>query len=212
MFKRVYILYAGGHSKQCIDIFLENGFNILGIFDDKYDGQEIDFYRNTKIIGKINDLDKYLQKCNEYLFCTIGDNNLRYKTIEMYPPPKYNYINCISKSAYISDGSRHNIGIGNYIGAFSEISSDSYVGSFNILNDKSQVMHDNKIGDFNHISCNTTLCGNVSVGNYCFIGASALVNNKIKICDNVTVGSNSTVIRDITDPGTYVGTPTRKIP
>jgi len=35
--------------------------------------------------------------------------------------------------------------------------------------------------------------------------------DKLSICDNTIVGAGSVVIRDINDPGTYVGNPARRI-
>lgn len=211
---KVYILFSGGHAKQCIDIFLENGVQILGLFDQSYlknNQNHIHFYRGTKVIGDIDHLSNFCNGDEEdvYIFCAAGDNTTRKEIVQKYPLSKYKYVNCISKTAYISEGSK--IGIGNYIGIFSEVSSNVKIGDFNILNDKCQVMHDNIIGDFNHISCNTTLCGYVKIISHCFIGACAVVNNKITIGKDIIVGSNSTVIKDVNESGTYAGTPIRRI-
>ncbi len=39
------------------------------------------------------------------------------------------------------------------------------------------------------------------------IGSGAIINQGIRICDDVKIGSGTVVIRDITEPGTYVGVP-----
>lgn len=49
------------------------------------------------------------------------------------------------------------------------------------------------------------------IGKNVFIGAGTVMNASCKIADNVFVGANSYVIKDITDSGTYAGTPIRKI-
>jgi len=43
------------------------------------------------------------------------------------------------------------------------------------------------------------------------MGNNSSVREKINICDNVTIGLNGGVIKNITEPGTYVGTPVKKI-
>jgi serine acetyltransferase len=43
------------------------------------------------------------------------------------------------------------------------------------------------------------------------IGTNAAVLPGINICDNVIIGAGAVVNKDITDPGTYVGVPARKI-
>lgn len=49
------------------------------------------------------------------------------------------------------------------------------------------------------------------VGENCYIGAGVKVMPGIHICNDVTIGANSFVNKDITEPGIYVGNPCRKI-
>ena len=55
------------------------------------------------------------------------------------------------------------------------------------------------------------IAGTVTVGQSTWIGAGAVVSNNLRICDNVMIGAGAVVIRDIEEPGTYVGVPARKI-
>ena len=63
------------------------------------------------------------------------------------------------------------------------------------------------MGDFSHISINVTLAGRVKVGHHVFIGAGSVVRDKITIGDNIIIGAGSTVIHDLLEPGTYLGSP-----
>ena len=212
MNKKLYILYSGGHAKQCIDIFLENDYQILGCFDDYFlkSKKEEEFYRGINIIGSIDD---YLKLYNEnlihknhFVFCCAGDNTIRKTIIDKYKDD--NYINCISKHSYISDTS--NIGIGNYIGVHSKIISNSLIGDFNIVNDGATIMNDCKINDFNHLAPNSSLGGRVKICSYCLIGTNCTVNPNVKICDKVTVGSGGVVLQNIIKEGVYVGVPVKQ--
>lgn len=53
--------------------------------------------------------------------------------------------------------------------------------------------------------------GDIEIGNNVYIGSSCTFNPGIKICDAVTIGSNSSVSRSIKDPGLYVNQPLRRI-
>jgi len=66
-----YILFSGVHSKQCIDIFLDNHIPVLGLLDDNR--SEGIFYRGTHILGKLADLPL---KCSSkaLFFCACGNN------------------------------------------------------------------------------------------------------------------------------------------
>lgn len=48
-------------------------------------------------------------------------------------------------------------------------------------------------------------------GDNVVIGVGTIVVGPIKICDNVMVGAGSLVLKDITEPGVYVGNPLRKV-
>ena len=43
------------------------------------------------------------------------------------------------------------------------------------------------------------------------LATSSNILGNISVCDDVMIGANSLVIRDIVEPGTYVGSPVRKI-
>lgn len=40
-----------------------------------------------------------------------------------------------------------------------------------------------------------------------WIGAGATVSNNITICNDVMIGAGAVVVKDIMEPGTYVGVP-----
>jgi len=49
------------------------------------------------------------------------------------------------------------------------------------------------------------------IGKRCLIGIGAVVSNAVSICDDVIVGAGGVVIKDILEPGTYVGVPVIKV-
>ncbi len=199
----VYLIGTGGHSKQVIDIYLENGCKILGAFDDFKTGL---FYRNIPILGKLEDVEYKISK-DSNIFITFGDNNYR---LELYKKFKnYNFINCVSQRSIISSTCK--LGFGNYIGNFSKIGEDSNIGNFNIFNEGCIIGHDNIIGDFNHISLNSSTGGNVIIGNLNLISIGSSIIPKIKIYDNNIIGSGSVVIKNINFNTKNIGVPSKRI-
>ena len=55
------------------------------------------------------------------------------------------------------------------------------------------------------------LSGDVIIKDQVYIGTNSSVREKISICDNVTIGLNSGVVKNINESGTYVGSPLKKI-
>jgi len=196
---KIFIIGAGGHSKQVIDIFLSKNISIGGIFDDFKEGYH---YRNIKILGKINDLNKLIPK-GENLFITFGDNNYRMNLYKKFQD--YNFPNCIHINSYISDTAK--IGFGNYIGCFAKLGEDCQLGNFNILNEACIVAHDNYIGDYNHLSINVSTGGNVIIGNLNLIGIGASIIPKVIILDNNILGAACLVNQNINFDLKCVGVP-----
>jgi len=198
----IWLIQAGGHSKQCIDIFLDNNYNIKGIFDDYKEGL---FYRNINIIDKITNINEYLHD-GDYIFCCVGDNYRRKEIVEyINKNKKCIWVNCISKLAYISNSVK--LGYGIYIGSYSKILSDTIINNFSILNDGSTITHDNYIDEYTHVASNVSLGGNVTIGKNCLIGMNSVVNPKIVISNNITIGSGSVVTKSIYNSGIYKGVP-----
>jgi acetyltransferase-like isoleucine patch superfamily enzyme len=48
------------------------------------------------------------------------------------------------------------------------------------------------------------------LGNKVYVGSNSSIL-PVSICDDVVIGAGSVVTKDITEPGTYVGNPARKL-
>jgi UDP-3-O-[3-hydroxymyristoyl] glucosamine N-acyltransferase len=51
----------------------------------------------------------------------------------------------------------------------------------------------------------------ITAVNNVYFGTKSSAKQKISICDNVIIGMNSGVVKDINESGTYIGTPCKKI-
>lgn len=51
------------------------------------------------------------------------------------------------------------------------------------------------------------LAGNVTVGRRTWVGIGASVKNGVTICDNCMIGAGAVVVKNISEPGTYIGVP-----
>lgn len=72
------------------------------------------------------------------------------------------------------------------------------------------ISHNSVIGTNNALISGTKIYGSVTTGNNVYI-ASSIIKNQLHIGDNATVGMNSTVIKDVLDGETVVGTPAKKL-
>jgi sugar O-acyltransferase (sialic acid O-acetyltransferase NeuD family) len=117
-------------------------------------------------------------------------------------------LNVFSEHSLLSDSE---LGVGNLILSYSLLEPSSKIGNNNLINCYVGIFHDVVIGDHNEIMPGAKLLGCSSIGSNCRIGSNATILPNVSICDNVIIGAGTVVINDITEPGTYVGVPARKV-
>jgi sugar O-acyltransferase (sialic acid O-acetyltransferase NeuD family) len=85
------------------------------------------------------------------------------------------------------------------------------LGRHSIVNINCTIGHDVTINDFVTINPGVNISGSVSIGSNCNIGSNVVIRNGIKVCDDVVIGAGSVVVKDITEPGIYVGSPSVRL-
>jgi sugar O-acyltransferase (sialic acid O-acetyltransferase NeuD family) len=103
------------------------------------------------------------------------------------------------------------MGEGNIICAGNILTTAITLGSYVHLNLGCTLGHDSIIGDFVTVSPGCHISGNVKIGERVFIGTGAVILEKVSICDDVIIGAGAVVAKSITESGTYVGVPVKKI-
>ena len=197
--KEIIIYGCGGHSRSVADVILFNEPEARLVFVD-------DSARENEEIFGFKVVKSFPQKQHN-CFLAIGDNTKRKKIYDEMK--EANLISVVSKQAYLGHSCK--IGIGCFLGHFCHVGSETIIGSNAILNTAAIVSHEVEIGQYCHIAPNATISGRTKIGDLVFIGVGATVKNKINICSNVIIGAGATVVKDITEPGIYVGTPAKRI-
>lgn len=203
MSKEVIIIGASGHGKVIADIIQLNGNIVKGFLDDneKIQGKLIVGF---PVLGKTEDYVKY-PDC-EFVIA-IGDADIRKRLADSLD---VKWHTAVHPEATVSNLDT-TIGEGTVIMANAVVNPSSRIGRHCIINTGAVVEHDNVLGDFVHISPNATLAGAVTVGKMTHIGVGAAVKQVISITSDCIIGAGTVVIKDITQSGTYVGVPARKI-
>lgn len=190
--KKVLFGY-GGHARE---VAAQIGEKLTHYVDDRYAD------KNTKPISKFNPK-------NELMLVAVGDSKERKKIVNRLPK-NTNYFTFIHPTALIMDDNII-IGKGSFIGAYSIITSNVKIGSHSLLNRSNHIGHDTTCNNFLSMMPNSVISGNVSTGECFYLGTNSSVKEKIKVCDNVTIGLNSGVVKDIHQKGVYGGAPCVKI-
>ena len=200
--KDVIIIGAGGHGKVIADIVLAAGDRLLGFLDDGRIGQKV---LGFPVLGGIQDYVNY--KGAEFVIA-IGNAQIREQIASDLQDVRW--YTAVHPAAVISP-LEVTVGDGTVIMANAVINPGASVGRHCIVNTAAVVEHDNRIGDFVHVSVGAKLAGVVSVGKSTWIGVGAAVKNATSICGGCMIGAGAVVVKDITECGTYVGVPARRI-
>ena len=196
---KIVILGCGGHSRSVADVVLSLNPHVQLVFVDD------NARENEKIYG-FDVFREYPVDNNKY-FIAIGDNETRKSKLEQVGE-KY-IVSIISHRAHRGINSK--IGAGCFVGNYCHIGPDAVVGKNTIINTASLLEHEVIVGDHCHIGPNATVSGRCIIGDLVFVGVGATIIDKVTICSNVIIGAGATVVKDISEPGIYVGTPTRRI-
>lgn len=71
--------------------------------------------------------------------------------------------------------------------------------------------HDTFIDDYSTTECSDMIAGNNIISESCYFGMNSSTKQGVSICKNVIIGLNAGVVKNITKPGTYVGTPSKNL-
>lgn len=200
---RLIIIGAGGHGRVAVDIADKMGVYSEIVFLDDGSFTECLGYR---VIGKIADAKKYI--ADHEFFVALGNTDARLDVMHELSAIEARFATLIHPSAII--GKNVKIGEGTVVMAGAVINPCSVIGDGCIINTMASVDHDCVIGDYVHVSVGARICGAVNIEAKTWIGAGAVIRNGISVCEGCTIGVSAAVVKNITEPGTYVGVPAKK--
>ncbi|CAM8349887.1 hypothetical protein [Candidatus Methylopumilus universalis] len=203
--KKKLIIVGGAAGADIVFNIMKNYYEDI-LFCDSYSKKA-----DANKLIKFEEFSNLVREDAVDYFIATGDNFRRsenYKkireTTDKFP------INVVHEKAFI-DKTNISIGYGNLILAYSYININTVIKNCSIINTGAIVEHDCIVGNFSQISPNGTLGGYVEVGDCVFIGLGAVILPKIKIIESAIIGANTLVNINIDKPGTYVGSPARRI-
>ena len=171
--------------------------------------QEVTFFVDDKYA---NDVAKPISEFNpeEYMIIVAVADSKDRADIVAKLPKETKYFTFIHPSVHIMDDNIE-MGEGSFIGANSILTTNIKLGNHALLNRGNHIGHDSVAGDFFSMMPNAVVGGNVTLGDNVYLGSCSNVREKINITSDVLIGMNAAVVKDITESGTYVGVPVKKL-
>lgn len=165
--------------------------------------------------------DEYWEENNDYIFPLSEFDPTEYEVMIAIANPKdrfemanklpgnTKYFSYIHPSALIL--SPIIIGKGSFIGANCVLTYNIEIGSHAILNRAVHIGHDCIIRDYFSAMPGSIVSGNVKIQDKVYMGNNSSIREKLIINESITIGANAAVVKDLIEPGVYVGIPTKKI-
>jgi sugar O-acyltransferase (sialic acid O-acetyltransferase NeuD family) len=200
------VIGANGLAKQALPFYNENPRVVF--FDNTKDAKD-ELYSHH-IIHDLSAIDEIIENSDwtSFSIC-IGNPKWRKYFFELLVNKGVTPINIFSDISSIQE--RSEIDTGNIFLDYSLVEIDAKIGKGNLINCYAGIFHDAQIGDFNEIMPGAKILGGAKIGNECRIGTNATILPQIEICSNVVIGAGAVVVKNITEPGTYVGVPATKV-
>lgn len=204
MNKKIVIIGASGHGKVIADIAKLNGYKEIMFLDD--DTSKINCGRYP-VMGTSKDIRHY--KDDHDFIIAIGNNKIREKISDILEQENIKQAILIHPSAVIDETAM--IKEGTVIMANAVVNAEVQIGRSCIINTASSIDHECVLEDYVHVSPGVHIAGTVAIGKSTWIGIGATLINNLNIYNNCIIGAGSSVIKDIKEEGTYVGSPARKV-
>lgn len=205
MKEKLLIIGASGHGKVVADIALKmNKWKSIAFLDDD---ESIKSSMGIEVVGKSIEAFKHINDCE--IFVAIGNNETREKVQENLEAKGATVPFLVHPTAVI--GRDVELASGTVFMAGVVINSSTKIGKGCIVNTGATIDHDNYLGEYVHLSPGVHLGGTVKIGRNTWLGIGSVVSNNLEITKGCIFGAGAVVVKDITEPGTYVGIPARRI-
>ena len=207
--KKVAFIGSGEMARHVGHYMVEDKqFEVVGYYDDFTPVGTI--VNNYPILGKLDDIEKqYKQGVFDELSIAVGFTRMQYRkeVFERFEN-KIPFATFIHSSCIVDSTAK--IGKGSIIFPKCILYMDSIVED-NVFIQINSYVTDSIVRKHTLISATVSIAGRAEVGECCFIGIGSTISSDVKVCNNVFAGAGTVIVKDITEPGTYVGVPARKI-
>lgn len=182
-------------------------WELLGFADDStaIQGRTVDGY---PVLGSMAWLGTVTEEL--YVVCSIGIGCIRKKIMDrvlknshLHPATLIDPSAIVGRNVSVEDGC--------VVCAGTVLAVSSYLSAYTIVNLNCTIGHDTVMDSYCTVHPGSNLSGKVRIGSCTDIGTGTKIIQGLTICPGCTLGAGTVVVRDITEPGIYVGVPARRI-
>ena len=205
MIKKIAIIGAGGQARETYHVLTKY------LFFSNPEYEFVGFFESTSTKDRF--LNYSVKNLTEYdpsytYHIAIGNGKVRESIVNSLPKST-RWLTIIDPDSII--GQDVEIGEGSFIPQGTIITENVRIGKQVHLNIGCSISHDVTIGDFFTMAPGSRIMGGCKVGKLAYMGAQSCIKDKISICEEATIGMGAMVVKNITEPGIYIGIPANKM-
>lgn len=206
----LWLVGGGGHCRSCIDVISAEGkLSIAGIVDRPE-------MRGSLVLGhavSASDGDLAgLHAQGAAFLITVGQvrsAGVRLRIFGLLAALGAKLPVVVSPLARFCAGAE--AGEGTIVMHHAVLNVGARVGRNCIVNTRTLIEHDAVVGDHCHVSTGAIVNGDARIGDGAMVGSGCVILQGVSVAPGTILGAGTVVVRDITDPGVYVGNPARKV-
>ncbi|MFG6179354.1 NeuD/PglB/VioB family sugar acetyltransferase [Halomonas sp. THAF12] len=206
--KEFCVVGGGGHARVLVQALHRLGHRVRGYVSLRDEGPVM----GVPYLGRDGDVSEVVATLPGLVALGVGKIAIvtpRLAILEAYQAQGLQFPVIQSSGAIVHEGV--SLGAGSVVLDGAVVVTGSRLGRACIVNTNATVDHDCRLGDDIHLAPGATLSGGVEIGDRCMVGTGASLIHAVSVCADCLIGAGATVVHDIVTPGTYVGTPARRI-
>lgn len=204
--KNLCLVGAGGSAQSIFQIL-----RLMGRADEVLAFLESDdYYRPRQLYGLPVKPLSYFQVEHHRALLSPGASQGRAQLAEAMPA-ETQYATLIYPNVLFLDPESTEIGAGSIIYPGCILSGEVRIGRHALILANGVLGHNLSLGDFFTAGVGLNTGGYVQVGPQVQCGMSVSLRDRIRVCEQAQIGMGSVVVRDILEPGIYLGNPARRV-
>lgn len=203
MSNSLIIIGASGHGKVIADAARLSGWEDVSFLDDN---EALVGTSTNSVLGVVSDATRYPEA--EFIVA-IGDARVRQRIQSWLELLGMSIATVVHPRSVVAQNAV--LGPGSVVLAGGILNVGATIGRGCIINTAASVDHDCTIGNYSHVSVGSHVAGTVRLGDRVWLGIGSSVSNNLFVCSDAVIGAGATVVCDIKNPGTYIGTPASRV-
>ena len=204
MNKPIIIIGTGGFAREVAGLLLDMGLGEEWVAFVERD----EVWKQGQIFGKPIWKESTINPHNFRLVVGVSKPDVREKIVSRLPIG-IDYPTLIHPSAICSPWVE--MGIGTILCAGCILTTEIKLGKHVQLNLNTTIGHNVQLGNFVTTAPAVNISGDCRIGDQVYLGTQAATKQGIHLANGVTLGMGAMAVKDLKEPGTYIGVPARKM-